>query len=191
VNFLRRPSRLNFDAQHVAEQPARCVAIWPPQHRPIARALLRRAGLLWVDQFDGPPIRAEQCRRVIRHRQDRDPSRCTHHLRRARFGVGGRRHHRGGASELAGELRYSLAEIEIVGTCDKCDGVAMRAAAKAMEKPPVGDDVKGRRPLGMEWAQPDIFPPAPHQLDPAADQRCQRGAPAQLVEQGGRIAHFC
>src|SRR5687767_13531918 len=66
----------------------------------------------------------------------------------------------------------------------------MRAAAKAMEKPLVLDDVEGWRFLVVERAKPALFTAAPDQPHPPPDQVGKRHAAAQLVEKAGREGHL-
>ena len=65
----------------------------------------------------------------------------------------------------------------------------MRAAAKAMEKPLVLDDVERRRFFVMERAKPALFATAPGQPDTASDEIAKRDPAAQLVEKAGREGH--
>src|SRR5439155_10046442 len=94
-------------------------------------------------------------------------------------GVVGGLHSRG---EVAGEFLNRLAKVEVVGTHDEADRVAMRPTAEAMEKALVVADCERRRLFGVERAQPDGFATAPGELDPAADQLRQRNATAQVFE---------
>src|SRR5439155_17449026 len=62
-----------------------------------------------------------------------------------------------------------LDEIEIVGAHQKADRIAMRAAAEAMEKPLILDDVERWRLLVVERAKPGLLAAAPGQPDAAPD----------------------
>ena len=75
---------------------------------------------------------------------------------------------------FAGKFFDCFEEIEVVGAHGKTDRVAMCAAAEAVKKILVIDDVEGRRFLVMKRAEPAMFAPAPGELDPPADQARQR-----------------
>jgi hypothetical protein len=103
--------------------------------------------------------------------------------RQGAFGPQRSRHH------LSSELCDRRAKIDMVGTHDEADRVAVRAAAEAMKKTLVLDDVERRGSLLVERAETGIFTPAPLQLDAAADELGQPDAAAQLVEKFRRVVH--
>src|SRR5438067_9179932 len=90
---------------------------------------------------------------------------------------------------FSGELLDRCDKVEIVRAHDKADRITMRAAAKAMKKGFVLDDIKGRCLFVMKWAQAGIFTPPPNQLHPAADQSGKGNPAAQLVEKPGWKSH--
>src|SRR5205814_4277222 len=85
-------------------------------------------------------------------------------------------------SGLAGEVLVRLAEALAVELHDKFDGVARRAAAKAVEDLLVGDDVEAGRLLAMERAQPLPVAPRLLQPDPALHHRDDVDPVAQLLQ---------
>src|SRR5439155_14706351 len=101
---------------------------------------------------------------------------------------------------LRGLLRYRepglgrqpldrLDKIEVLGAHQIADCIAMCAAAEAVEKALILDDVKGRGLFVMERAEAGQLAPAPDQPDVLPDQRAQRNAGTQLVEKTGRKRH--
>src|SRR6185437_3185571 len=65
----------------------------------------------------------------------------------------------------------------------------MRAAAEAMIEALVLDGAEGGGLFIVEGAEPDIFAAAPGELDAPPDNRGQRYALAQLIEEAGRKGH--
>src|SRR5690349_121988 len=90
---------------------------------------------------------------------------------------------------FASQAFNRLDEIEVLGPHDIADRIAMRAAAEAMKKTLVLDDVEGRGLLVVEGAKAGMFAALAAEAHPPADQIGQRDPRTQLVEKSGRKGH--
>src|SRR5439155_10191303 len=90
---------------------------------------------------------------------------------------------------LARQPLDRLDKIEIVGAHQKADRIAVRAAAKAVEEALVVDDVKGRRLLVVERAEPGVLAALADKPHAPPDEVGERNAAAQFIEKAGRKRH--
>ena len=92
-------------------------------------------------------------------------------------------------ASLAGQRLHRLHERQVIVPHDEADAIAMRAAAETMEKPLLVVDVKRGCFFLVKRARRPPLPPRPLQLNLPPDERRQRHAQPEFIEELGGEGH--